>query len=578
MYNEFNQFSLLKQYTDENRKPFNKKLIERNDDDNINALIDIIKSCERDKFFTIKLNNWYVIKDPIKIYEKLYQYEQNIINSKKKDKDSVNPMDYIYIKDSIINLLVVEYYIKVKDEEDTLEVLIKVPKYIDKYYFKLNGNYYIPLYQIVDGSTYNNTSKSKRKVDTVTDKSLIPIPVYKYINKLNTVDGEELDVVYYVSNTFDKHRAISIFKFILTKFGFIGTLEKSNLSGAIYMTDILPEDRKDIYVFNKNNIYICTPKVLFDNDYTLQSLVYTIIMSINKSDVTLEDLYSNKFWLCSGGLELNDFSEERGNKLIESIESLYDILTYKTLRLPEDKKKDVYDVLLWLIREFHSLMLKDNLNIQIKRLRISEYIASFYGAKLTKGIHLLSNAGKKIKVNTIKKHINIKPNFLITQLTRTNLVKYINVVDDSDSFQALSYTFKGVQGIGENKMNAISESQKRLHPTSMFILDSSTSNKSDPGMSGMLCPYAEIYDNGYFSDYQEPNSWDNTFGELFQSYKESLNLKEKVKLLDSLNINHNITNEDLMIAEDNIEKDRQLIEYCSNADNGELFEAIAIDL
>ena len=577
--NSLNQYELFKRYTDDNRKPFNHKLVERSDDENINAIIDIIKSSERDRFFTLKVKNWYVLKDPIEIYNKLYQYEQNIIDrSKKKDKDKdiINPMDYIYIKDSIINLLVVEYYIKVRDEEDTLEVLIKVPRYVDKYYFKLSGNYYIPLYQIVDGSTYNNTNKTNRKVDMVTDKSLLPIPVFRYINKLITIDGEEKEVSYFVSNAFDK--PISVFKFILTKYGLIETLEKSCLSGSIFLSDIEPENRNNIYVFKKNNIYVCTPKVLFDNDMTVQSLVYTIIMNINKDGLNTNILYSKTFWLRAGGAELNDETEERGYKLIESVESLYDIATYKTLRLPEEKKRDVYDVLLWLIREYVGLMKKDNLNVRLKRIRISEYIASYYGTKLTYAIHRISNMGKRIKIGTIKKYINIKPNFLINQLTKSNLVKYIDVVDDSDSFQALSYTFKGTQGIGEKKTNAISKKQKRLHPTSMYILDSSTSNKSDPGMSGMLCPYVDIYDNGYFSDYEEPNSWDEEFNKLFQSYKESLNLKEKIKLLDKLSIKHDIDDIDMIIAEENIEKSKYIIDYCSNVTSGELIEAIIIDL
>ena len=447
-----------------------------------------------------------------------------------------------------------------------------VPKYVNKYYFKIYGNYYIPLYQIVDGSTYNNTGSSNRKADVVSGKPiLMAMKVFKYQYVMTTISNEEVKANVFVSNVFGK--SISIFKFILTKYGLLETLSVSGLSGFINITETEPEDKENLYIFTKNDIFISVPKILFDSDDTLQSLVFTIYASIIKN-TKVTDLFSHSFWLCSGGSEINAFTEERGLKLIESIEGIYDDITKSVLRLDERNKSDVYRYMLWMIKNFQSLMIKDNLDVRLKRIRISEYIASFYGVKLSTAIHQISDLGKRAKTQTIKRRINIKPNYLLTQLNRCSLVKYINVVDDSDTTQALCYTFKGNQGIGEKKSSTVSEAQKRLHPSSMYILDPSTSNKSEPGMSGMLCPYANVYEHGYLSEYEEPDNWDDVFGKLTQSYKELLGLREAIKFKDRLGIERADT-EQIDMLNQSINTVSHILNTAINAENNsELIEAI----
>lgn len=559
-----NQSEMLKRFTDNYREPFNKKLLERKDEDNINAILSVIKSCEREKFYTIKINNWYTIEDPIEIHNKLHLYEQTIIDNSKNPQDRENEWDYIHIKDSDIILLVVNYIIGIGDKYEDLEVLIMVPKYVNKYYFKIYGNYYIPLYQIVDGSTYNNTGSVNRKVDVVTNKTLMsPIRIFKYQYEMKTIDNIDIIANVFISNVFGK--PTSIFKFILTKYGLLDTLEIANLGGIINVTEFKPEDTENLYIFKKNDIYISVPKYLYDNDEVIQSLTYTVYTSIFKN-ISINDLFTKSFWLCSGGMEINAFTEERGEKLIESIEGIYDEITANILNLPYENKKDIYQVLLWMIKNFTELMQKDNLDVRIKRIRISEYIASLYGAKLAVGIRRISDLGKRAKIQSIKKNINTRPNFLLNQLNKFSLVKYINVVDDSDSTQALCYSFKGLQGIGEKKSSSVSEAQKRLHPSTMGVLDPSTSNKSEPGMSGMICPYADIYDNGFFSEYVEPNNWDETFSELTTSYRQLLGLKEAVIFKEKLGLTSH-DGEYIQILDESIDSVNKLLNVAIDADN-----------
>ena len=58
---------------------------------------------------------------------------------------------------------------KDRNAEDFIDVIIAVPRVVDKYYFDINGIMRSTLFQIVDGSTYNNGT-SNAKVPSITLK------------------------------------------------------------------------------------------------------------------------------------------------------------------------------------------------------------------------------------------------------------------------------------------------------------------------------------------------------------------------------------------------------------------------
>ena len=133
------QAELIAQFNEKYRDKFNPYFFERNEDAIIDQIMKVIKSSERDKTYTIKVKHWEVVKDYATIYEYLRKYEESSPNKKRK-KD--NKYDFINMKDTDISLLIVDYYLKVKDEEDTIRVYIMVPKIVNKYYMRINGNLY----------------------------------------------------------------------------------------------------------------------------------------------------------------------------------------------------------------------------------------------------------------------------------------------------------------------------------------------------------------------------------------------------------------------------------------------------
>lgn len=519
------QQELIRKFNDENRSSFNEKLFERSDDEIIQMLEKVILSCQRSKYFTLKVQNFTVVEDYPTIMKMLR--EQESIKSDSKDKD-FNRYDYIALKDSDIKLLVVDYYIAVKypkkenQGEKTLRVLIMVPRFVDKYYFKIFGNYYCPKYQIVDGSTYNNANNTA-KCQSVTFKSLfMATRIYRYIVDFK-FENTPVPVrgIYYNSSIFNK--MVPVMKYVLAKYSLLDTMNALGIS-EFYVTDKNPNN-DDWYTLKKHKIYLSMPKYIFDNDPVAQSLMYTVYLSITNKDYTADMLWKQIYWLKSLGESYNSKFPEKGMSVLESLESIYDIPTKESLRLPEEHKKNIYSVLIWIIREFSELRQKNNFDIGVKRLRLAEYIAALYAVKIAKGMFTFSDEGEKIQISQIEKRIFTFPDYLLKAISRDRIMVSKSNVNDLDAFGALKWTFKGISGLGDTKDSAIPSGYKQVHPTHLGRIDIDSSSPNDPGMSGMLCPMAKTYDN-YFSDFSEPNNWRNDVRDMLNEYKKMKNLKQ----------------------------------------------------
>ena len=552
-----NQSKAMRMFNDQYREDFNPVLFHRSEDDIIEELKKVILSCQRDRSFIIRVEGFRVVENYDEINDILYRYEENQRNkSKSKKKDNV--YEYINLKDSDIKLLLVDYYLEVKNDRPESEnepkskritVIIAVPRVVNKYYFRIGGNEYSAMYQIVDGSTYNNSTSSNSKTHSITMKNVF-MPVRMYRNKVNltTTEGERLQAICYRSKIFNK--SISVMKYLFAKFGLLDAL-------AFFEVNDIHVSKKDIddpnfYSFQKYGLFINVPKILFE-DHVVQSLVCTIYEVIMK-DTTHDMIFTKSFWLKTlGGTYVSNFTEDKGEAFLDSLERIYDQSTKESIRLPEDQKADIYCILRWMCREFSELMMKDNLDISIKNIRWAQYLASLYAMKISKGIYRISDRGKKVDIDAICKAIITNPNYLLTAITKCALVNYNNSVNDNDAFVALKYTYKGISGIGE-KASSVPDIYRTVHHSHLGRVDLDSSSASDPGMSGMICPLADIYD-GAFSDYQEPTTWNAQFSELLDEYhkvygkKQLLDFRESVlgQEVDKSNVIDSLNTLDLLV-------------------------------
>lgn len=532
-----NQAELMAHYNEDCKPKFNERLFVKKDEDIIRELKNVILSCQRDQFFTIKVVKFEEVDDYFEIQRLLRDYEENYSRkSKSSSRKRENSYDYINLKDSDIKLLIVTYFISIKGVSRYLNVYIAVPRVINKFYMRLSGSIYSAMHQIVEASTYNNTTSTNSKSHRVVLRTILAnVNLYRKNVNIKRSDKTTMKCIYYLANVFSK--PLPAMKYLLAKFGYYGTLKMFNFStDYIQITEYDPKD-EDLYTFSKkDDVFISTPKYLFDNDAVLQSLVYTVYQAVIRN-TQAKDMFSQEFWIRSLGLNFNNDSIEKGLSVLDSIEHVYDITTHRLIMLPEHVKANIYTLLKWMMCEFSNLRVKDNLDLATKRIRFAEYVAAMYSFKLSKGIYRIADLGNRADIDSVTKAINIAPMFLIEEMQKSTLVNYRDMVNDSDSFAALKFTYKGIAGIGEKSSNSVPVVQKMVNTSHLGRVDLNTSSNSDPGMSGILCPFADINEDGFFDkDFKEPMFWEKEFAELADNYRKMQGIREIYKFKESLGI------------------------------------------
>ena len=538
--NQLNQAQFMREFNETHREQFNPELFKRDNDEIVEAIREVVTSCQRDKYYTLKLLSFTPIYDYEEIYNTLREHDEK---RKKKNDKSPNVYDFINIRDTDMILIKVIWLIRhngierqddngktveVVNPEKELEVLIAVPRFTRNYYFKLSGNYYATIFQIVDGSTYNNSTASNSKVDTVTMKTMfMPIRIFRGFNekmrsiglndKGELVYGKEIKAIEYQSIIFNN--TVNVIYYILAAYGLYGTMHFLQID-CIRITRE-PIIANDWYCFEKSGVYISCYKYCFDNDPMVQSFVATIYDGIRKELPDINMIFDQRYWLENLGMAFKNATIEKGLFVLDSIDGIYDNITLRDLHLPMQDKENIYCVLRWLMREFSNLRVKENVDVTTKRIRIADYIAAVYAAKLNRGIHRISDLGTRVTLKKVIQAIRTSPMYVVSNIsTESNLVSYRDLVNDLDSLTALKYTYKGISGLGEDGAS-IQPIYRYVDPSHVGILDLDASSASDPGMSGMICPMAKLYgEDKSFSEYKEPNEWRENYAPLNAKYRE----------------------------------------------------------
>ncbi len=542
-----NQAQFMRMFNEQYRQQFNPEFFERSNQDIMDKVKKVILSCRKDKYFTLEIVEMREVYDYEEVYNILWNYT-NDLNNKKKGKNRENIYNYIDIKDSDLMLLVVTYFVRhngtekievecedpSKGQKTTKDVInpyeiftsvIALPRFVRKYYFRLNGNYYTCISQIVDGSTYNNAAtgnnKQSRKTDCNTFKTLFsPVKLYrKYKDMVDVNSKTTIRNTVYVS--FIGSNFIDCMLYILANYGYYGACNFLQIN-CINITDY-PVNDNNYYCFQKHNLYISYPKYC-QADPMVQSLAATIYNAIGK-EATIQYICGPRYWVHALGVAYRAATNtiDKGLFILDSIDGIYDICTKEELHLPDEKKEDIYQIFRWLMREFYYIHAKDNVDVRIKRRRDGEYIAHVLATKLNKGIRRVSESGKRVTLRSVISAINIDPMYIINIIIKmSNLVAYRDMVNDNDATVALKYTYKGISGLGEDG-TSIQRNYRYVDASHAGILDLDASSASDPGMSGMMCPMGKLYNHSSFTEYVEPDSWEEKYLPYQTQWKYKLN-------------------------------------------------------
>lgn len=572
----------MNDFNNTHRPQFNPEWFKRNDDDIINGMKQIILSYERDKYFVIKVLGFDVIKDVHSIRQILFDY----YNSKTKNGKKIdNEYENINLRDSDIMLLRVRYLIKLNIPESSIhidsktgnpeitegevEALIMLPRYVNKYYFRILGNYYIPIFQIVDGSTYNNATSNRVKVQSITLKTnFMPIKLYKEFYELTDINSNSpIRSVLFTSYIFSKKT--DAIKFLLGRYGFYGALEFLELKGIYVHPENVSLDPNIYYTFKERNnkLMVSVIKSLFDKDLTTQSFVCTILKNSKRLE-SIDDIYDPRYWVKNLGADFQSATLEKGISVLDSLESIYDIKIKQTIRLPIEDKADTYRILRWMIREFGNLQnTKDNLDISIKRPRLAdEYLPAIYAMKISRGLYRISDKGKNITFKDVVRVVDTAPNYVLNNIRMANLINYVDLVNDNDAELALSFTYKGISGLGNQgtTRSAVPIVYRAIHPSQLGRLDLDSSSSSDPGLTGIICPMSKTYD-GSFSDYEEPNSWRDNYQQCLNELSNLYNITQAIDIKKKLGLSYDYVKDD--IVRETIESYQKIVPIID--DNGD---------
>ena len=471
-------------------KNLNINLIKRNnEDDLITFIVDAYKSLEDTGFITFL--GYDVIDDESKI--DFFKY----ITTRKKIKKKEADIKYQYIHPDRCIELILKFKVHVKDESTIISKSILVPRMDENSYNTIRGKRYFLLYQLVDNSTY--TSR-----DGLTLKSLMPICVNKNMDTLIDVDGNVYEVPYYYINAFK--RQIETFLFYFCKIGFRSTLKFFVVDKVISIIpdDIVSNDESHLYFKLNKNLTMVVNKYLFEKYLYIQSMALMVKRCANNK-TTMNDLENKNYWIQRlGSLYTNTPYKlyESGKSTIAFFERLLDITTQKKLKLSNINKENIYFVVKWMVQNFMELKKKDNLDLNNKRLRLTEYISSLLTKRVNEGVNRILTLGNKIKMKQVRDVFKF-PGTIIFQLLYSNpLLKYDNRVNDLDALSALRYSVRGPNSLGSRSDRNVSIKYRSCHPSMLGRLDLNFCSSSSPGLSGAISPFAKT-DNLWFNSEKE---------------------------------------------------------------------------
>ena len=330
IYNDhpMSQKEFIRKFSEQKREEFNPYFFERENQDIFREVERIIKSCERDQYFSIKVVSFREITGYQEVRDALYQHEEERRAMKRKAPKTPNMYEFIPIDDSDIMLLEIIYALRIngeKPEEDTLKVLLELPRFVDKYYYRLAGKLYAPVFQIVDRSTYNNSTSddssnkvNKSETNTLRTQFMTIRILRKSIKLTDYLSGEQIDCTVYDAYIFTK--TVRAIKYLLAVYGLYGCMDFLGIQNQVFISKEA-DVNVDNYCFCRGDIYISVPKMIFKNA-VVQSFIATVIECIkeplpgSKKDNKTEydELFNPRFWLValSSSFKDRDSSVEKG--------------------------------------------------------------------------------------------------------------------------------------------------------------------------------------------------------------------------------------------------------------------------
>lgn len=473
-----------------------------------------------------------------------YRWHDVNINFKRKDPYAINIPNHKYMIESYYSKITFTIRLETNINSRVIKKSIIVPKLTDDGYFIISNKKAKAIWQLVEASVYVQRGK-------ITLKSRMPIIMYKTVTK-EMIDTE--DNVYafkpysYAMDTFAKRKAviknakrvnnkfINPFVIFASKMGLTQSIKFMCMEELISITKRdVPEEHAYYSFFPLNDLFIRVHKIALENDLicSLAGMIY--LLQTQEFPITYDLLDDRDYWISRIGIvgskhdkPLHEF-KNKGYTTLMMIERLLDNMTIRNLRLPDGYKGNIYEILRWMIVDFDELKIKDNIDINNKRIRKSEYIIkSTLGRKLNENINGLITHRSDSRQNTIDALLqifNFPDNIILNGMRTINdLIKSEDITNDFTIIEDMAYSSKGPESLGDGTTKNVMVKLRDVHPSFMGKIDCEVISNSDIGMTGSFVPYVKLYDGFFFSPEKEPDSnLYNTIMEFKDLYKRDEN-------------------------------------------------------
>lgn len=403
-----------------------------------------------------------------------------------------------------------------------------INKLVDDCFYINEGVRYFLIYQIVDNATYGTgegvSLKSllmpitmKREEYTTTSeitgeaydfytydvllfsKALNPILYLFTKDAYNSLVSLNLNTEEDIYDSWVTHRDVSLIEkfntFFDVDFKFSPSLSELSKDDDRVIFKLSAERAKD-----ENSCFVSVKKsdLEVERIRTVIGSLLNIKNTLKKKRIgfSYDQLISPWFWVDTVSeffTKNNDYLKKfyKIKTMLLSLNRLIDETTRSTLNLESRDKENTLTILRYMMENFDELVHADSQNLDQKRLRLFEYQLYPLRQYFSNQIYRVLNSPTRSKAVLDRIFSNLNPLFIIKGTVTSELLRYYNSTNDMNLFSAfLKYTFRGPQSL--NKV--VSMEQRDLHPSYTGRLSLIASSASDPGLSGSLTPFVEVYD------------------------------------------------------------------------------------
>ena len=128
---------------------------------------------------------------------------------------------------------------------------------------------------------------------------------------------------------------------------------------------------------------------------------------------------------------------------------------------------------------YNDLRLKDNLDINHKRLRCNEYVASELTKEFSKKINRIISLGNRATMQNYKDMFKFPGNILIQKMHSSGILRYDENINDMNFFSKFKWTSKGPHSLGNKNDNNIGIKNRGLDPSFAGNVDMLVCGNSD---------------------------------------------------------------------------------------------------